>query len=148
MQKGDISNEVAPRVIFVFEHNIGYLRPSAEVMERTLIKARRWRRAVDLWEIPQHVHTMLWDTAWRWECRFDIVTYKPEKFAGYLLDRLNEEDVPFSNLWAEPKEEFLHRLTFMPSVQYVFHADPADRFSYGSRGVLLAGGLEASGALF
>jgi len=149
MEKGDISNVEASRVVFVFEHTIGYLPDKATAAkEKALCAARSWRRAVDCWEIPEHVHALLWDLTWRYDCKFDAVTFKPAKFGVALHERLKEENLPFANLWADTPSSFAHRLTFLPSVMAVYDAEISRQFTYGGKGVHVPGGLAVAGALW
>jgi hypothetical protein len=148
MIKGDISNSEAPRSVFVFEYNIGYLADAVTTAkEKALCGARRWRRAVDCWDIPERATALLWDLTWRYDQRFDIVTFKGEKFAGFLYDRL-EGTVPFANLWSETPEKFAQRLAFMPYVSTVYDSDPQRQLTYGTRGVIIPGGLAAVNSLW
>lgn len=141
MEGGDLSNEVAGRLLFVFEGTVGRLRPGAEARERGLLRLRRWAAAVRCWEIPQEARAVLWDAAWRWSYRFDVVTHRPAGFAKALEGALDEADVPFTKVWSMSVDELARALARMPDVQAVFFADQSRRFAYGSRGVLVENGL-------
>jgi hypothetical protein len=148
MQGGDLSNEVAPRLLFVFENTIGTLpSKTAEARERTAVKFHRWRTAVDCWMIPPRSHALLWDVAWRYNYRFDVVTYRPAGFARELEKRLGM-DVPVSSVFSSSPALLARKLAFMPDVRFVYDADPERVFTYGGRGVHLEGGLAAFTSLW
>lgn len=149
MQHGDISNEVAPRLLFVFEGTVA--APSstaAEKMEKLHIRLRRWDKAVECWEISERSYALLWDCTWRHNFRFDIVTYRPAGFAVALKERLNVEGLPVGNIWATTPARLSKRLAFMPDVAAVYDADATRLFTYGGRGVHLDGGLAAQTVLW
>lgn len=149
MEGGDISNDIAPRMIFVFEGVIGELPgPMAAAREKAALKAHRWGAAVKCWQISDRADMLLWDVAWRWNYRFSVVTYRPAGFAGALELRLNEENLPFSTVWATTPETMAKRMAFMPDVSHVFDSDPARLFTYGDRGHYLPGGLAAAESLW
>lgn len=139
MEKGDLSNEVAPRLVFVFEGVVGRLRD--ELREKGMLKLHRWAKAVECWEIPELARSILWDTAWRYSYRFDIVTHRPPGFAKALVPLLEEADIPYTQVRSWRPEQLARHLIAMPDVQTVYFADPENRFTYGGRGILLPEGL-------
>lgn len=142
MQAGDLSNKVPPRALFIFENTIGrYTSPAAALKEKTYLRLRRWKKAVDCWEIPEHAMALLWDCAWRWDVRFDVVTFRPQGFAEELQALLDADAIPFSNIWASTPEKLARKLSFMPDVLYVYDADPAHKLTYGNKGRYMPDGL-------
>lgn len=142
MQDGDLSNEVAPRLMFVFEGVVGQLRgPAAELREKGMLRLHRWAKAVECWEIPDVARAVLWDAAWRYSYRFDIVTHRPAGFAKALVPLLDEADIPYTQVRSWRPDVLARRMVTMPELQAVYFADPANRFTYGGRGVFLPEGL-------
>lgn len=142
MQDGDLSNEVAPRMLFVYEGVIGFPRSETVMLkERVYLKMHRWAKAVDCWDIPSQARNVLWDVTWRWNFRFDIVTFRPAGFATALRERLDNEGIPFTRCWASSPARLAKQLAYMPDVKYVYDADTSRRFTFGGKGVHLPGGL-------
>lgn len=142
MQGGDISNEVAPRLLFVFEGTLATVpSKTAEAKEKLQCRLKRWAAAAELWEISEQASILLWDVAWRYNFRFDIVTYKPAGFARALKDRLDEEGLPAAKVWHSSPQLLAKKLAFMPDVAYVYDSDPTRLFTYGGRGVQTPVGL-------
>jgi hypothetical protein len=135
--RGDLSNRLPPRWLFVFEGVIGQVPPPRVAEYKLATRLHRWRRAVDCFELEDHVRKVIWDLTWRRDYRFDVVTFLGQSFAEHLERRLDRESLPFSNVWAVDEQTLAQRLTFMPDVQYVIHGDPARHLSYGPRGLLV-----------
>lgn len=149
MQGGDLSNEVAPRLLFVFENTVATLpTKAAAAREKAALRLRRWDTAVAQWEISERAYALLWDVTWRYNYRFDIVTYKPACFAKALRQRLDDEGLPVGNVWASSPTLLSKKLAFMPDVRYVYDADGSRLFTYGGRGVHMPGGLDSFTSLW
>ena len=137
MQKGDLSNALAPRWLFVFEGVIGDLGAGDVARFKFAMRTRRYRAAANCFELVPHVQKVIWDLTWRKDYRFDVVTFLGEPFADALEKRLERESLPFSNLWAVDESSLAQRLACMPDVMYVLHSDPSRRLAYGNRGLLV-----------
>lgn len=137
MERGDLSNALPPRWLFVFEGVIGRVPPEHAAEFKLAMRLRRWKRAVRCYDIEEHVRKVIWDLTWRRDYRFDIVTFLGEDFAEHLERRLERESLPFSNCWAVDETTLARRLAVMPDVQYVIHGDPSRHLTYGNRGLLV-----------
>jgi hypothetical protein len=149
MQGGDLSNEVSPRLLFVFENTVGTLpNKVAEAKEAWYLRAKRWRKAVDVWDISDRAYALLWDVSWRYNYRFDVVTYHRPHFAKALAERFDDEGLPVGRVIASSPPKLAKQLAFMPDVRYVYDADESRLFTYGGRGVHMPGGLTAFTSLW
>lgn len=149
MQDGDLSNEVAPRLLFVFEGTVATLPSKATATkERLYCRTKRWDRAVGLWEVSDRASALLWDVLWRYHYRFDIVTFRPFGFAQALMRRFDAEGFPVGNVRASSPSSLAQQLAYMPDVRYVYDADPDHVLTYGGRGVHMPGGLSAFTSLW
>lgn len=149
MQGGDLSNEVAPRLLFVFEGTVGALSSKTdEAKERFYCRTKRWKKAVDMWVVSERAYALLWDVTWRYSFRFDVVTYKPSGFAKALAERLDDEVIPVSRVFSSSPNILAKKLAFMPDVRHVYDADEGRLFTYGGRGVHMPGGLSAANSLW
>lgn len=139
MQGGDISNEVSPRLLIVFEGLLGILPDSkARAAESVARKARRWKRAVKTYEINEPMARAIWDVTWRYHQSVDVVTYLGDEFADALRDRLDEESLPIGHVMATEHHLLARRLAYAPDIAAVYHANPEHRFTYGSKGYLIS----------
>lgn len=147
MERGDLSNRLPPRWLFVFENVVGRVPPKKTAEWKLAMRLGRFKRAVGCYEMEPHVIKVLWDLYWRRDYRFDVVTFMGEGFRDALEKRLDRESVPFSNVWAEDEDTLARRLAYMPDVQYVVHGDTSRHLTYGPRGLLVTdpGALNLSG---
>lgn len=149
MQDGDLSNDVAPRLLFIFEGTVGNLTTkTAEAKEKFYVRTRRWKKAVEQWEISDRAYALMWDVTWRYSFRFDIVTFRPPGFAKALAQIFDEVGLPVSHVIATTPVGLAQRLAFMPDVRHVYDADGDRLFTWGGRGVYMPGGLAAFSSLW
>ena len=149
MQGGDLSNEVTPRLLFVFEGTVGRLpSEAAELKEKLYLKTKRWSKAVAQWEVPDRAYALLWDLTWRWNYRFDIVTFRPAGFAKELAVLFDEVSLPVGHVIATTPKGLAQKLVYMPDVAHVYDADDSRLFTWGGRGRYMPGGLAAYDTLW
>lgn len=133
MQSGDIGSEIAPRLIVVFEHTIGTLTPGAERKRRLLLKAHQHRRAAACWTIDTHMTKVMVDWAYRTPYNIDVATFTEEDEAERIEQRLVGAGIPFGNFLVVTVEELARVHANMPHIAAIFDADPAHRWTYGSK---------------
>lgn len=137
MKGGDISGDLPPRWLFVWEGVVASLPPGQVARFKLAHRLGRYRRAVQCWETEPHVAKVLNDLFWRRDYRFDVVTFLGPEYEEHIQRRLDRDQLPFSNVWAMDEESLTRRLVYMPDVQYVVHGDPARHLTYGHRGLLV-----------
>lgn len=139
MQGGDISNEVTPRLLMVFEGLIGLLpTPRSRTVESLCRKARQWGMAVNAYEINEGMAKAINDAVWRRHQQIDVVTFLGEGFADAVAARLEEEQFPIGHVMATTSEKLARRIATMPDVFAVYDPDPTHRFRYGGKGRFLS----------
>lgn len=136
MEQGDIDGgKPAQRLLFIWEGTLGVLPPSAEVRERLFTRLKWWEKAAGLWAINPAAVTRIWDLWNRYDFRCDlVVTTRPEAFAKALENRLEHEDTPVRHVTAMDPGVLARKLVYMPDVTWVIFGDPAQQFTYGSKG--------------
>src|SRR5687767_1895788 len=113
MEKGDLSNEVVPRLAIVFEGLIGRLDTAlAAQQEKAFVRLRRYKRAAHCWTIDRHVTAHMWDLTWRHNFSVDVLTYKQDRYAEAIEALLDEYLLPVSNFISTTPEEFSKRLAY------------------------------------
>jgi hypothetical protein len=136
MQGGDISNEVSPRLVVVFEGLLGNLPTSrTRAGEAVARRAHQWKRAVKAYEINEPLAHVIWDTVWRHRYSVDVITYLGDEFAEALEWRLDIEGLPIGRIWADEPKKLARRLAHMPDVAAIF--DNENHLIYGSKGRML-----------
>lgn len=133
MQNGDISNEVSPRLVLVYEGLLGLLpTPRARAGEALARKTHQWKRAAKAYEINEPLARVIWDTVWRYRYSVDVITYLGEDFADAVEARLDDEGLPVGRVWADSPQRLARRLALMPDVAAVY--DNENHLIYGSKG--------------
>lgn len=135
MQGGELSNEIAPRIIVVFEGLIGRLpdRPTA-AREQWYCRTHRWKKAVRMWEIQEITAKRMWDFSWRQSIQIDVISFKQEEFVDALGDYLDQAGLPYGHLWSTTPPQIARAMATLVNVIAVFDADPAHASLYGPRG--------------
>lgn len=134
MQGGDISNEIAPRLVVVWENLLGLLPTKAhEAKVSGYMKFKRYKRAVDVYELNDMLARRMWDVTWRLKYSIDVVTYVNDQFADAIRARIDFEDLPVGNVWYENPQALARKLAYMPHVAAIYDPDPSHQFTFGSR---------------
>lgn len=139
MQGGDISNEVVPRLVIVFENLLGLLPSKVdEAKLASYLRFRRWKRAANLFTLNEMLAARIWDVTWRLNFSVDVITYIGPEFAEALEHRIDREGLPVGHVWHEDPYVLARKLAYMPHVACVYDPDPRHQFTYGSKGRLVS----------
>jgi hypothetical protein len=137
MQRGDLSNEVVPKLLIVFEGAIGYLPEDKRRMFEKAMGKGHWDDACACWDLNDLMLRKIWDVVARQSREVEVITYLGKDFADTLAGRLDVEDVPVHAVWATDPASLSRKLAYMPSVSAVYDPDPAHQFTYGAKGRVL-----------
>lgn len=133
MQSGDISADIASRLVVVFDRTIGTLSPGAERRRRLMLRAHRWKSAAACWEIDPHMVKVIVDWQYRTPFNIDIATFCEQDEAEHIERRLVGAGIPFGNLLVVSVEELARVHGNMPHIAAIYDADPAHRWTYGAK---------------
>jgi hypothetical protein len=139
VQSGDISDQSSPRLIYVFDHTIGTLTPTAAKKRAFHLRLHQWKRAAHCWEIDPHVVKVIIDIQYRTSYNVDLATYVDPDEAEHIEDRLGGVGLPYGNFFVTTIEEMTRVIVNRPNVAAVFDYDPARQFTYGSKSRSVAG---------
>lgn len=135
MEGGDLSNEVVPRLLFVFENLLGLL-PTAkhEAQAVKYFRRKQYTKALSVFEVNEPLAQRIWDMTWRLKFSVDLVTWIPNPFKNYLSDWVDQQDLPIGHVTHQNPTTFARKLSYMPHVAALFDPDPSHQFTWGSKG--------------
>lgn len=138
MRENDLDNRPMPRDVLVFEDLLGIL-PNQEAKRRLdkALRKRRWKQAVDCFDINDMMGRKIWDLTWRHGGEVDLVTHLGQEFAEELEKRIDRENIPVSRVWFEAPRSLGRRLVVAPDIRHVYFPNSDHTLIYGSRGKLL-----------
>lgn len=141
MEKGDISSDIPPRAIVIFNELIGGIPKSRSTRVELLRAARRWRAVAEAYDINLMVRAKLHDLTWRHGLRVDCVLVDHPKVAEAMEARFNRMNLAVANVYAiADLKELADRLPYMPEVLWVIFGNPEWMYAFGHKGRL---GLDA-----
>ena len=139
--KGDISNQVVPVLILVFEGALGKLASEDEKTFEKAYRRKQWKKAVDLWDINEPLCWQMMRVVMSNKNSIEVVTFigqDQDEYVECLEDRLqNKEDLPVRRVWATEPHLLARKVTMRNDVAAVYDPDPARRFTYGGKGRVL-----------
>lgn len=139
MQKGDISNQVSPRLLVVFENLVGLLEtPTDRAKFDTYKKFHQWKRAVNLFTVNEELAKHAWDITWRYGYTLDCVTWMQDELADHVESWLDDQGLPFSSFRTYDPNKLARRIATMPDVAAIYDPDIRHRFLFGSKGRILS----------
>jgi hypothetical protein len=137
MEGNDISNEIARKLVFVFDDLIGHIPFEEKRAADKARKRKRWEALAGLYEIDTMMAAHLWDIVWRSPYSFDIVSFQTadELWREALTRRLERANVPYSRLEVyRDADEFAHTLAYSPYVIRVYFGTSEWGLKFGQRG--------------
>ena len=140
MERGDLSNTPAPRMVIVFEGLLGEILPeNAKAFAKAMGK-KHWRVAAGLFTIDDLMARKMWQLFHTRSVMFEVVTFLGQEFADALALIIDAEQLPVHDVWHCPSPQHLARkVSYMPGLVRVYDGDPANTFAYGSSGMVIDG---------
>lgn len=143
MEKGDISNQPAQRMVFVWEGLLAHLDLVDVKAHNRAMKRGKWDRAAGMWDESVSFRHLLKDILYRRELMVDVLSITGiQQFSDALAVRLVDDGYPFGRLITSTVAEYTAELAYSPEVHSVFHGDTAAPFLFGSRGRAVATPLD------
>lgn len=134
MRDGDLSNEVVPRLLLVWEGAVAFL--ADEKKEQHYLAKGQWEYLASIYTANDLMISKIWDVTRRQSLVIDIISYYPQEFQPYLDAWLEDEGVPASS-WCTDAQVLARKLAHMPDVARVYDPDPQRAMAYGSKGIHL-----------
>jgi len=134
MRRGELSNEVVPRILVVFEGLIATLpNGKARGLEAIARKRKKWQQAVDYYELTRTTSQGIRDLHRR-DFRVDVITFVDPGFVQPIINKLDSRNLFFGGASYYTMETLLDDLTYDNSIIRVLDPDPSHQLTYGSRG--------------
>ncbi len=134
IEGGNISNEIVPRFVLVFEGLIGLLPAKAARRETVARKLGQWKRVVNYYEPNEPIAHRIWDLTWRWNKQIEAVTWMPAAAVEPIKEWIDAQDLPISGVFASSPVLLSRSIPFRPDLAAIFDPDPSHRFTYGGKG--------------
>lgn len=135
MMKGELSNEVLPRIYIVFEGLLGILPDTkSKALEALARKRKQWDKAVNQYKLNEPTKQGIRDVYFRYNFRVDILTFYGEDFADAVREKLDQRNLLFGDVVAYDQQELLHELTYDRSILAVLDPAPERMLTWGSKG--------------
>ncbi len=135
MRKGELSNQVLPRVYIVFEGLVGILPDAkSKALEALHRKRKHWDKAVNQYKLSEPTKQGTRDLYWRYNFRIDILTFHGADFADAVRDKLNQKNLLFGDVVAYDQQELLHELAYDRSILAVLDPAPERMLTWGGKG--------------
>jgi len=141
MQKGDLSNSVAPRHVVVFEGGIATLPlVNASDFDKAMKRKRYWE-AINFWEWNPHVLGQIERVVRTMGVNIEVCTWiKSDEYAGFAMaiaDELDKINIPVRSVWESSPNELARALAYINDIACIYDPDPAHVLTFGKRGVYL-----------
>jgi len=136
VRRGELSNEVLPRLFIVFEGLVGILPDTkAKTLESVARKRKKWAQAVDyyLLNTGSTVRGMR-DLYWRHRFRVDVITFIDPAFVIPVQNKLDSHNLRFGDVHFYDRGTLLDDLTYDPSIIRVLDPDPMRSLAWGGKG--------------
>lgn len=140
MEGGDISNERAQKIVFVFDGLVGRIPEEDEKTAARLRRKRKWSHLARLYGVDTKMGAHLWDIVWRSPFSFDIVSFESgaEPWYEALESLLERANLPYSRLEVyDSADEFAQQMAYAPNIMRVYHSNPSWAFKFGNRGEVI-----------
>ena len=136
MRRGELSNEVLPRVYIVFEGLIGLPPTSAKDRTAELLarKRKKWEQVADYYQLNIKTSQGIRDLYWQRHFRVDVITFIDPSFVSPIRNKLDGRNLLFGDVHYYDKDMLLADLTYEPSIIGVLDPEPSRVLTWGSKG--------------
>jgi hypothetical protein len=139
VQRGDIDNELVPRLVLVFENLIGVVsgRPLSAQAFQTYVRTKRWKRAVSYLAVNDPLAKQMWHVTWHLGYQLEAVTYLHEDAVQPISDWIDRNDLPVHRVWYSEPNKLARKIATMPDLAAIFDPDPAHTLTFGRKGRII-----------
>jgi len=134
---GDISSQVEPRLLVVFEGLLGiHADARARAKYSAAMKLHRYGAAIRTFELNEQLQRVIWDVTYgRFNYAVDVVTFLGAKLVDPLRDLIDEQGLPIGHVTYTDRLLLARSLNYRLDVAGVFYpAATHPDFTFGSKG--------------
>jgi len=137
MQFGDLSNEVASRIILVFEGLLGHL-PAGKVADyEKYSEEGRWDSVISQFQLNDMVLNRVLYLTWKSNFNIHVVTWFPEEAAVVISDKLDALSIPVRSVFSSTPAKLAKMLVYSPDITCVYDPVPEHVLTFGSKGFVI-----------
>jgi hypothetical protein len=140
MEKGDISNEVSPRLVIVWEGLLALPPQKEDGGFRQWLTARqagKTARMINAFDLNEEMAKHVWDMVWRRRFTIDCVTFLGDQYVDAIEKWIDKHDLPIARVTCDTPQTLARRLAYMPAVAAVYDPEPSRALTYGGKGRLM-----------
>jgi hypothetical protein len=138
VQGGDLSNELVPRLVLVFEHLVGIVPGNLmRIRYDSWVRTRRWKRAVEEMVVNEPLARQMWHVTWQLHYELEVVTYLDPKAVEHIEHWIDNQDLPVHRVWYAEPNKLARKIATMPDLGAIFDPDPAHQLTYGKKGRII-----------
>jgi hypothetical protein len=124
-----------PRVCVVFEGAVAFLDSKDERLFTKLLEKEHYGAALQLFKLNELAVKVIWDRAWKYDLRIDIITYfGGDEFAEAIRASLEAEELPFNNVWYTRPDILARKATWTQDLQRIYDPFEAHVGLFGQKG--------------
>lgn len=130
MRGGDLSNQVTPRLLFLWEGCV------AENVKRRVYESpeRHLRRMAPRLNVVRR----MWDVAWRFDYRVDVFSLLGENYGAPLEKVIDRLDLPVSHVTAyDSFTQAAKLMAYAPAVARIFVGEEYSPIAFGGKTVVV-----------
>lgn len=138
MQGGDLSGELVPRLVLVFENLVGIVPSSlSRVSYESFIRTKRWKRAIPYFRVNDALAKQMWHVTWHLHYQLEVVTFLHEDAVEPIQTWIDVEDLPVHRVWYSDPNKLARKIATMPDLAAIFDPDPAHQLTFGRKGRII-----------
>jgi hypothetical protein len=134
----DLSNELVPRFVLVFEHLVGVLPTATRSAQFNAYRTiRSWKRAVSMFQVNEMLARHMWHVSWHMHHQLEVVTYLHPDAVEYVTEWIDIAGLPVHRVWYAEPFKLARQIATMPDLAAIFDPDPAHQLTFGRKGRIL-----------
>lgn len=142
MQHGNLSNQVMPSIVIVFEGSVGLLPEDKLKDYNKAVSRNRWWEAVDLFQLSRPYLSKFLDLVWNKGFNLEICTWmghgtEYDDAALRISERFDFENVPVYSVWSSTPDRLARESSYLPRIARIYDPEIGHAFKYGGKGVYL-----------
>ena len=133
MKGGDLSNEVAPSSIIIWEGLLALPTLGSDRARKLAHRLHRYKTVISHYEANEWALKQVHDAAYRYGVRFDVVSYLPVEYEDIITEWCDRYSLAYKSVFCSTPGE-VSKMTTAPFLESVIDADLKRYLFYGGKG--------------